>query len=191
MLLFNYFFVHGSWHLLYGSGLYMLCAEKLKSKDNLSPARAPAKLGKKSMSIILIQNNSSLFILGQNRIIKYVSQINWLQPIIKSKLISINFMGFVYFSKWTWGSPHFTFTSVDAKSLHIYKLCSNQYLLRSFISEYASFLSQVSWPSPKMSVQIWPQTLLPFQALQMCLMWSFDNLEQYQKSWKCSSHSFS
>ena len=50
----------------------MLCAEKLKSKDNLSLARAPAKLGKKSMSIILIQNNSSLFILGQNRIIKYV-----------------------------------------------------------------------------------------------------------------------
>ena len=121
MLLFNYFFVHGSWHLLYGSGLYMLCAEKLKSKDNLSLARAPAKLGKKSMSIILIQNNSSLFILGQNRIIKYVSQINWLQPIIKSKLISINFMGFVYFSKWTWESPHFTFTSVDAKLLYIYK----------------------------------------------------------------------
>ena len=40
MLLFNYFSVHDGWDLLYGGGLWMLFGEKLKSKGNLSPARA-------------------------------------------------------------------------------------------------------------------------------------------------------
>ena len=35
----------------------MLCAEKLKSKDNLSLARAPAKLGKKSRKMFVVAQN--------------------------------------------------------------------------------------------------------------------------------------